>query len=117
MGWIDLEQLDELQLAPGIRARVVNGESLTVAHVSLDAGAELPEHTHLHEQVVNVIAGELELVVEGTPHRLTPGTAMVLEPHVPHSGRAVAPTRVIDVFHPVREDFRGAGFAGYPSGD
>jgi len=39
----------------------------------------------------------------------------VLEPNVPHSGVAKTDVRVIDVFHPVREDFRGASFGGYPS--
>jgi quercetin dioxygenase-like cupin family protein len=88
---------------------------MTVAHVKLDAGAILPEHEHVHEQVVNVIQGELELTADGVSHSLTPGKVMVLAPNVPHSGRAVTDARVIDVFHPVREDFRGTSFSGYPS--
>ena len=41
------------------------------------------------------------------------GKVMVLAPNVPHSGKALTDVNVIDVFHPVREDFRGASFGGY----
>ncbi len=78
-------------------------------------GALLPEHSHYNEQVVNVIEGELELTVEGKNYNLMPGNVMVLEPNVIHSGRAVKACKVVDVFHPVRKDFAGSGFVGYPS--
>ncbi len=106
MPLIDFSDLKELDLAEGIRARVVNTGNVSVAHVDLDAGAVLPEHTHYHEQVVNVVDGELELTVDGEITILTRGRAMVLPPNVPHSGRAVTDCYVVDVFHPVREDFR-----------
>lgn len=114
MGFVKLDELPELKLTEGIRARAINGENLSVVHVMFDAGAVAPEHKHLHEQVVNVIEGELELVVEGKAHRLTRGKAMLLAPHVPHSARAVTACYIIDVFHPVREDMRGAQFGGFP---
>jgi quercetin dioxygenase-like cupin family protein len=117
MGLIELDQLPELQLAEGAMARIVTAQNMTVAHVQLTAGAEVPEHAHVHEQVVNVIEGQLELVVDGTVFDLVPGKVMVLPSNTPHSGRAVTDCRVIDVFHPVREDFRVASFAGYKEGD
>jgi quercetin dioxygenase-like cupin family protein len=113
MGLVRLDELPELQIAEGILARVVTAETVTVAHVKLAAGALLPEHAHHHEQVVNVIEGELELTVDGQPYSLKRGKVMVLTPNVVHSGRAVTDCRVVDVFHPVREDFRGASFGGY----
>jgi len=102
---IDLHSVKELTLAPGIRARVVNTGNMSVAHVVLDEGALLPQHTHPNEQIVNVIDGELELVVAGEIHTLTLGRVMVLPPMVPHSGRATTKCYVIDAFHPVRDDF------------
>ena len=101
----NLENVKELTLAPGIRARVVNTANMSVAHVVLDEGALLPMHSHANEQIVNVIDGELELIVAGETHNLTLGHVMVLPPMVPHSGRATTKCYVIDVFHPVREDF------------
>jgi len=110
---IKLDDLKTLNLAPGINARVITGDTMTVTHVRLDAGSRLPEHKHVHEQVVNVISGELELIVAGTPHILRGGQAFVLASNVPHAANAKADCYVIDVFHPVREDFRQAGFSGY----
>jgi quercetin dioxygenase-like cupin family protein len=105
MSVICLDKLKELQLAPGIRARVVNTGNLSVAHVILDEGALLPAHTHHNEQVVNVIEGELELIVAGETLRLPAGHSLVLAPMVPHSGRAIKRCYVVDIFHPVRDDF------------
>jgi len=114
MSFIKHENLPELKITQGIRARVVTAETMSVAHVSLDAGAVLPEHAHVNEQVVNVIEGKLEVTVEGTTHLCVPGTSLVLPSNVPHSGKAVTDCRVVDVFHPIREDWVGDKFAGYP---
>lgn len=115
MPFVELKQLPELEIARGIKARAVTAECVTVLHVTIEEGAPLPEHSHYHEQVVNVIEGELQLTVKGETYSLTPGTAMVLEPNVVHSGRAASKCRVVDVFHPVRQDFAGNSFVGYPS--
>ena len=113
MGLVKLEELPELEIAPGVKARVVTSDTMTVMHVKINAGSDVPEHAHYHEQVVNVIEGELELTVDGEKHSLVPGKVMVLAPNVVHSGKAVTDCRVVDVFHPVRQDFRGTSFEGY----
>jgi quercetin dioxygenase-like cupin family protein len=110
---LDLESVNNLKLAEGIFARIVTADSMTVAHVRLAGGSTIPEHKHVHEQVVNVIEGELELIVDGVPHQLIRGKVFVLPSNVPHAARAVTDCYVIDVFHPVREDFRVASFPGY----
>ena len=53
-----------------------------------------------------MLEGELELVVAGTPHRLTPGTVFAIPGNVPHAGTALVATRVLDVFSPPREDLK-----------
>lgn len=105
MGFVKTEELKELNLADGITARAITGDSITVAHVRLEEGAVLAEHSHPHEQIVNVIMGELELNIGGHVHRLSPGCSYCLKANEPHSGKAIRDTFVIDVFHPVREDF------------
>ena len=105
MPLVNLNDLKELDLAEGIAARVVNTDTVSVAHVNLAAGALLPEHSHHHEQVVNVVDGELELTVDGDTTILSRGRAMVLPSNVTHSGKALTDCYVVDVFHPVREDF------------
>lgn len=113
MGLIDLNETKELQLAPGISAKIITATTFTVAHVTISKDAVLPEHHHHHEQVVNVIEGELELTVEGKAHRLVSRQSFLLPPNMPHSGRAISDCKVIDVFHPVREDFMSAQTSAY----
>jgi len=114
MGLIALDKLPELEIASGILLRAVTAASMTVAYVKLTRGALLPEHAHSNEQVVNVIEGVLEIIMDGQSYSLSPGKVLVIPPDVPHSGRAATDCRVIDVFHPARKDFAGASFGGYP---
>jgi quercetin dioxygenase-like cupin family protein len=115
MGLIKIKDLPELEITKEIRGHAVTTDTITVLHLVLDDGAILPEHSHYHEQVVNVIEGELELTVSGEKYILKPGNVMVLEPNVIHSGRALTACKVIDIFHPLRADFSGTSFGGYPS--
>ena len=55
---------------------------------------------------MKTIEGELILVLDNEPLHLTPGKVVVIPPDVPHSGTAVTECRVIDVFHPTREDYK-----------
>ena len=91
---------------PGFHGRVVHADKVTIVHWEIDAGAELPEHSHPHEQVSNLLAGEFDMTIDGTESRLTAGSVAVVPSNAVHSGRAVTACRFIDVFQPVREDYR-----------
>ena len=106
MPLIELNQLPVREIFPGLRARLVHTDRVTHSWVEVDAGASFPEHQHPHEQIVNVLSGELELVVDGEVHRLRDGVALVIPPNVRHSGRGVTLCRVLDTFAPAREDYR-----------
>jgi quercetin dioxygenase-like cupin family protein len=58
----------------------------------------LTEHSHPHEQVANIIEGELKLTVNGDTEVLGPGSVAIIPPGAIHSGRAITHCRVIDVF-------------------
>ena len=106
MTFIDLHTIKEREILSGCRARFVHTGNMTIAHWRLDAGARIPEHCHPHEQVVNVIEGEFELTLDGDRRVLKPDQAAVAGPDVPHGGTALTACRIIDVFYPVREDYR-----------
>ena len=103
---IELDQLPVREIFPGLRARLVHTDRVTHSWVEVDAGAAFPEHQHAHEQIVNVLAGELELTVDGETHRLRPGTVFVIPPNAKHSGRGLTSCRVLDTFAPARDDYR-----------
>ena len=79
---------------------------MTFAHWRFDAGADLPAHSHPHEQVATFLEGTYELTVEGETRRFGPGEMAVIPPDATHGGRAITDCRILDVFHPVREDYR-----------
>ena len=101
-----LDTLSTRELFPGFTARLVHTDRITQSFVQAIAGSTFPDHQHPHEQVVTVLEGELELVVDGKPHRLTPGTSYVIPPDVPHHGTAITNCRVLDTFAPARDDYR-----------
>lgn len=94
------------EIFPGYRARFVHSERMTESWLDIDAGAVAPEHHHPHEQTVNVLAGTLELTVDGTVYVLPAGSSFVIPPDVPHAARAISACSVLDVFAPARTDFR-----------
>ncbi len=101
-----LDALPSRELFPGFTARLVHTPLVTQSFVQCDAGAAFPEHHHPHEQTVVMLEGELELLVDGTAHRLTPGMVFAIPGNVPHSGRALVASRVLDVFSPPRDDLK-----------
>lgn len=106
MPFIELGDIPEKELLPGLRVRFVHSEKMTLAYWSIDEGAMLPEHSHPHEQVANVIEGHFELTVDGESRVLRPGSVVVIPPDATHSGKALGDCKIIDVFYPVREDYK-----------
>ena len=106
MSFIDLEGIEEKELIPGYNVRFVHSEQMTFAYWNIEAGAALPEHNHHHEQVANVLEGEFELTVGGEARVLSPGMVALIPSNVPHSGVAITNCRILDVFYPIREDYR-----------
>jgi len=78
------------------------------ALVTLEPGASVPEHDHPHEQLGLVVDGELVLAIAGAEHRLRAGQAYQIPGGVGHAAwtEEGVRCRVLDVFQPVREDYR-----------
>jgi quercetin dioxygenase-like cupin family protein len=99
-------QIQQKQLFPGCRARLVHTQNMTISQVNLDAGALVPEHAHDHEQVSNVISGKFEFTIDGETHILGPGDVAVIPSRASHVGKALTDCYILDVFYPVREDYK-----------
>ena len=106
MGFFKIDTLKERNLLPGVNARFFHTENMTVAHWIFEEGAEMPKHSHPHEQVSQVIDGTFELTIGDKSEHMKLGTAAIVEPNTPHFGKAVTKCYIIDVFHPVREDYK-----------
>lgn len=103
---IVLDSIPSKELVAGIIGKYVHGSAITLGYVTITAGSVLPAHHHIHEQITFVIEGELELTVESNTFTLTEGTAHVIPSDMQHSAVARKDCIVVDVFSPVRDDYR-----------
>lgn len=106
MSRIHLSEIEPREIVPGYNARFIHSETMTVAYWDITAGESLQLHRHEHEQILNMMEGEFELTVDGESLHLKPGDVVVLESNVEHGGKAITDCKILDVFQPVREDYR-----------
>jgi quercetin dioxygenase-like cupin family protein len=94
------------KLTDGIIGHYVHGENSTLGLVILEKGSSVPPHQHLQEQVTYILEGSLQMVIGGKDCLLEAGTYYVIPSNVVHSAVALTACKLIDVFSPVREDYK-----------
>lgn len=99
---------------PGFQRAIIRTGQLMGVVIDITGGpwmAADPMHAHPHEQVTYVAAGEILFVTgDQPPQRLIAGDMFAVPPNVMHSIQLLSVTaRLVDSFHPGREDFIPAG--------
>jgi quercetin dioxygenase-like cupin family protein len=80
-------------------------DSLMLARVTFDEGAEGYVHAHPHSQVSYVESGEFDVYIDGVERRLGPGDSFYVQPNLEHGAVCRKAGVLLDIFSPVREDF------------
>ena len=107
MPFVKLATLPAKEIFGGtIRGHYAHLDKMTIGEVLLQAGTVVPLHDHPHEQVTYVLEGRFEFTVGDRTTVLEPGVAALIPGGVRHGGRTLTACRVLDVFSPVREDYR-----------
>jgi quercetin dioxygenase-like cupin family protein len=106
MPFLNELDLKQNEIAPGFLARFVHTAGVTIAYVNIRSGSVLPEHSHVQDQVTHVLEGKLELTVGGETQVVSTGQIVMIPSNVKHSAIARSECKVIDVFNPVREDYK-----------
>ena len=97
----------EVEAVPGVHRRVLScGDHVMVVQFRIAQGADLPVHTHPHEQVGHVVSGRMRFRIGDQERELGPGDGYSVPGNVPHGATGVTDAVAIDSFHPVREDYR-----------
>ncbi len=95
---------------PGFARKIIRTNDLMTVVIDIEGGPwpePDPMHFHSHEQVSYVASGEILFLCGGQPPRkLGAGDLFAVASGVPHSIQLLSATaRLVDTFHPIREDF------------
>lgn len=93
-------------LGEGLLGKYVHGVNVSLGLVDIKKGSVLPMHHHEHEQITFILEGELEMTIGEDSMVLNPGSYYVIPSNVPHAAIARTDCKVIDVFSPVREEYK-----------
>jgi quercetin dioxygenase-like cupin family protein len=105
--FVHFESLQAFELAHGVSGRPLFGARAMINLIEFEPGATVPLHSHPHEQLGLVLRGMQALVIDGNAHELGPMDGYVIPGDVEHSAYCGPEgALVIDVFQPVREDYR-----------
>ena len=63
MPFIDVNRLTPIDIAPGCRIRTPYGKNVMLSYLEMDEGAQVPLHSHPHEQAGMLLEGKLALTI------------------------------------------------------
>jgi hypothetical protein len=101
-----LNEIKKKVLTEGIVGQYVHGENMTAGWVTIQKGSTLGLHQHPHEQITVMLSGKMEMQIGDESVLLETGMIQVIPSNVPHGAFAHEDCQLIDVFTPIREDYR-----------
>lgn len=103
---LKLSTIPSKEIMPGYNGKLIHTKNMSIVFWEVEKGAKVPEHAHMNEQVMHVIEGEFEFTLDGETKVYHPGDLVVIAPHKKHSGQALKACKLMDVFSPVREEYK-----------
>jgi quercetin dioxygenase-like cupin family protein len=93
-------------LVQGSNSHLVRGANVMISFLTMKAGSVFELHSHPEEQIMVVLEGSCDEVIEDKMYRAGPGDVIRLPAHVRHGAfiREVD-CKVIDIFSPPRADY------------
>jgi quercetin dioxygenase-like cupin family protein len=93
---------------PSMSRQIVSGEKLMIARIKFKDGFVVPLHSHMHEQVTQVISGKMRFWFgENKQHtmELEPGDVVVIPSNLPHEALMIGDVEEVDTWAPPRQDW------------
>lgn len=94
------------QALDGIEQKtLVHGDKTLLAEFRLQKGANLPLHSHPHEQTGYLVTGNIRLTIGTEVHEVLPGDSWCIPGDEIHCAEIIEDSVAIEVFSPLREDY------------
>ena len=103
---LNVKNLKQREVVPGFHGKFINGENITWAFWEVEKGSSIPDHFHMHEQIMHVLSGDFEFTVDGITSIFSNGDTIVIPSNTPHKGKALTSCKIMDVFSPKREEYK-----------
>ncbi len=103
---IKLSSITPKEIMPGYHGKMIHTENMTLAFWEVESGSSVPLHSHPNEQIMQVLEGEFEFTVNGKTRVYQSPDIVVIPSNIPHSGKALTPCRLMDIFSPAREEYK-----------
>ena len=105
--FVHFPNVKAFELAAGVSGRPLFGEGAMLNLIEFEPGSTVLPHSHEHEQLGIVLQGMQALVIDGVPHEMHAMDGYVIPSGVEHSAYCGPDgALVLDIFRPVREDYR-----------
>ena len=95
-----------VELGPGAKAHIVSAERITVTFVTLAPSICAAVHHHEHEQIMVVVDGECDFILEGKLYPVKKGDVIIVPSNTEHGAYSSDKgCQIMDIFSPPRQDF------------
>ncbi len=103
---LNIKNLKQREIIPGFNGKFINGKNITWAFWDIKKDSSIPDHFHIHEQIMHVISGDFEFTINGLTSVFSEGDTIVIPSNIPHRGKALTNCKIMDVFSPKREEYK-----------
>ncbi len=103
---VTYKEVPVVHLSPDASTHIVTARNATLSFATVAPNANTPVHSHPAEQLMIVVKGELDAVVEGKLYRVKAGDVVKIPGGVEHAANTLEQEcQLIEVFAPARKEF------------
>jgi quercetin dioxygenase-like cupin family protein len=101
------DEIAATEVTPGSLSRLIAGENLMISFLTMKAGSTFELHSHSQEQIMIVVEGYCDELIENKMYRVEKGDVIYLPANIKH-GAFIRDTDclAIDIFSPPRDDYK-----------
>lgn len=101
------DEIPQTALLENAHSHLLTGEQIMVSFLTMKAGSEFDLHTHVNEQVMIVLEGWCDQIIDGKIYHVEKGDVLYMPSGVVHGSiLGDSDCKVIDIFTPVRDDYK-----------